>query len=280
MNDEQFSGTFKLEKGRLYRMPVTFGPQPGPRQLPEGFIADHATYPRRRMASLTYSVSGHSLQKLLPERFSIRGEPTITIEVTHITESEWLAGRGYAILGVKAPVTFHGATEMLNGDFQLVYWESLADPIISGRVELGAPKLYCEIPEPRVLRGMYHYQCGWLGFNFFECELDDLHELQRTPTPRLQHEGLLYYKYSARTGGGIPDADYVTLCPAANSLNRIDKQFTATGTARFNRATWEDLPTMYHVVNALADLELGKCQKATLTFSHGGRDFGDQRIVK
>lgn len=280
MNPETDStGTFQFEDGRLYRMPVFFGPQPGPRQLPDGFREDHGLYPKRRMASLTYGVDLQALRALLPPRFSVRGRPSVTIEVTHISEIEWLAGRGYAILGVKAPVTFHGHRELVHGDLQLVYWENLADPILSGRVEIGAPKIYCEIPDPRVLRGVHSYHCSWLGFRFFDLELRDLQEVNTGSTGAKPHDGLMYYKYSPRTGGGAPDADYVTLSPSGVSLNTVDRILRGTGSARFHPASWEDLPTMHHVVSALSRLELKELLDARLVDSHGGRDFADQRVV-
>lgn len=276
---EENAGTFRFENGRLYRMPVVFGPQPGPRQLPDGFVEDHSQYPKRRMASLTCAVDLNALRALLPPRFSVRGDPCVTIEVTHITEIEWLAGRGYAILGVKAPVTYRGADETVHGDLQLVYWENLADPILSGRAEIGAPKIYCEIPEPRILRGVHSYQCSWLGFTFFELELSDLKDVPVPLQAAAQHDGLMYYKYSPRTGGGVPDADYVTLSPSGVSLNTVDRLRVGTGCASFHPARWEDLPTMHHVATTLSRLDLQRVLKAQLIESHGGRDFGDQRIV-
>jgi hypothetical protein len=273
------AGTFHFDNGRLYRMPVFFGPQHGPRQLPDGFVEDHSQYPKRRMASLTCSVEMDALRALLPPRFSVRGEPSVTIEVTHISEIEWLAGRGYAILGVKTPVTYHGERELIAGDLQLVYWENLADPILSGRVEIGAPKIYCEIPDPRILRGVHSYHCAWLGFKFFELELRDLKDVDASPSAAKPHDGLMYYKYSPRTGGGVPDADYVTLSPSGASLNVVDRVQVGSGSARFHPATWEDLPTMHHVVTTLSRLALKEVVSAKLIDSHGGRDFGDQRIV-
>ncbi len=273
------AGTFRMDKGRLYRMPVVFGPQYGPRQLPDGVTADHANYPKRRMASVDCLVDEAALAAMLPEGFSVRGEPKLTFEITHITELEWLAGRGYAILGVKTPVRYVGRDETVDGDFQLVYWENLADPIISGRDEIGAPKIYCEIPEPQIFQGTYTYHCAWQGFRLFSLTLSGLCDAPLPQAGAAGHQGLLYYKYCARTGPGTADADYVTLSPAGNTLNRIDRLLLGQGRAGFHAATWSDLPTMHHIVNRFAQLDIQEFRNARLVFSHGGRDFGDTRVV-
>jgi Acetoacetate decarboxylase (ADC) len=273
------AGTFRFEGGRLYRMPVVFGPQHGPRQYPDGVKPDHANQPRRRMAAIDCVVDETELAALLPPGFSIRGEPTLTFEVTHITEIDWLAGRGYAILGVKTPVRYVGRHETIDGDFQLVYWENLADPIISGRDELGAPKIYCEIHEPQVFQGTHTYHCSWQGFRLFSMRLSDLRESAVTATGNAGHQGLLYYKYCARTGPGTPDADYVTLSPAGNTLNRTDRLLLGQGSAGFHSATWHDLPTMHHIVNRFAHMDIKAFRNARLVYSHGGRDFGDTRVI-
>ena len=38
----------------------------------------------------------------------MRGEPVATVFASYMTEIEWLAGRGYNVLGVTIPVTFTG----------------------------------------------------------------------------------------------------------------------------------------------------------------------------
>jgi hypothetical protein len=52
------------------------------------------------------------------------------------------------------------------------------------------------------------------------------------------------------------------------------------GTVRFHRATWEDLPTQYTIVNALNQLEIKEYRGATVVHSVGAKDLGDQRILR
>ena len=49
---------------------------------------------------------------------------------------------------------------------------------------------------------------------------------------------------------------------------------------QFHQAAWEDLPTMFHIVNAFHDLEILEYRGATVTKTVGGKDLGDQRILR
>jgi hypothetical protein len=274
-----------FERGALYRMPVHFGPTPGPRQIPAGIRVDHTQSPKRRVASVSYLTRATQLATMLPPRFGLWGEPIVTVEIQFLTEIDWLAGRGYNTAGVKFPVVYRGERETVHGTFLSVLWENLADPIISGREELGYNKIYCEISEPRVLLGRHRYNCAWLGCTFFELELAELREgaisapaPSTTTEPRSQ--GTLHYKYVPRTGEpGVADAAYATLTPMENPNLTIESALVGNGVFKFRPVDWHELPTMHHIVNALASLELLEFRGATLTCSRGGKDLSDQRIV-
>jgi hypothetical protein len=61
--------------------------------------------------------------------------------------------------------------------------------------------------------------------------------------------------------------------PAAKAMGPGQGRF------HFRRSEWEDLPTLYHIVNALADIELIELRAASLTMSEGSTDHSNQRIV-
>ena len=72
------------------------------------------------------------------------------------------------------PATFTGSRDRATGKFLAVVWENLADPIITGRCEIGHPKLYAEIAEPRRWNGAQICTAGWMGFRFLELEVSQL----------------------------------------------------------------------------------------------------------
>jgi hypothetical protein len=48
---------------------------------------------------------------------------------------------------------------------------------------------------------------------------------------------------------------------------------------RFHKASWSDLPTMHHVVNALAALPVIEARGGSVTLSRGGKSYRDQRVL-
>ncbi len=224
------------------------------------------------------------LKALLPNRFELRGPPVITVEAYYMTDIGWLAGRGYNMCDVKFEVTFQGRNGPVNGTLVLVRWENLCDPILSGREELGHNKLYCEIPKPRLLDGCRKLRLSWLDSPFLDLSVSDLTPLPPDAYPPMDpdHHGILSYKYVPKTGAwGEADAEYVTLSPHAIGRQNItitDFQ-VGKGEFAFRHCSWEELPTLHHVVNAFAELENRGFQGAHLIETIGGSSYAETRRV-
>jgi acetoacetate decarboxylase len=56
-----------------------------------------------------------------------------------------MAGSGYNVIEVSAPVRFHGQRDRVDGQFALVVWENKTEPILGGREQTGIPKIYADI---------------------------------------------------------------------------------------------------------------------------------------
>ena len=156
-------------------MPVGFGPFPGPRQIPHPGRCEPSTS-RRTVASVTYLTGREDIRELLPPCFLPGPEPTVTVEIQKLENLDWLAGRGYSTWGVKFPAIFPSAKGDVEGDFLAVLWENLADPILSGREELGFAKIWCDIDEEAPVGDGKKYSGRWLGHPFAELELTGLRE--------------------------------------------------------------------------------------------------------
>lgn len=166
----------------------------------------------------------------------------------------------------------------------LVLWENMCDPIITGREELGSPKIYCDIPEPRTYGGVTHCIALWRGFKFADLALTKMKQLSprdaQAVMARNKSDGMLQYKYMPRTGElGKPDAAYVTLSPGAGPTH-VKEVWVGEGTVRFHRATWEDLPTQYRIVNALRRLEIKEYRGAMIVKTLGSGDLSDTHILR
>lgn len=276
---------YQFDPKRMYRMPTHFGPSAGPRQGPDGGKFACKDNPKTTSLAVSFLTNEEQVAALLPPRFELAGEPVVTVAASYITEIEWLAGRGYNVLGVSFPATFRGEQDQVTGSFLTVLWENLADPIITGREELGFAKIYCELPTPSVLRGNWHAIASWLGFKFLDLEITNLRQVSAaeiaTSASASTSAGQLHYKYMPRTGEwGTADVEYACLTPAEHSNSVVEAQWVGDGTVTFHPARWEDMPTQYNIVNTFCGLEIKAYRGASVTKSVGGKDLSDQRILR
>lgn len=266
---------FKFLPNTRYRMPVIFGPAPGPRQQLDGTRPPRAMT-RVEMVASSYLTDAAKLESLLPEGFSLDGEPVVTVEYMYMSELRWLAGRGYNTLGVRFPVQYRGSSETVRGPFLAVLWENMADPILSGREELGFAKLFCEIPPPRVMGGKRIYSASWQGHPFLKMELDNMQPADFTPGA---NDGILHYRYIPSTNApGQHDSLGVVLTPSGAKAELIDHS-EGTGTVEFLPSTWEQLPTLVHIVEGLRALPVIEPRGASITNCYFDNALRDHRLI-
>jgi len=267
-----------------YRMPTHFGPATGPRRGPEGrrFACQHT--PKITAVAVSFLSRPESLSELLPPGFTLGQQPVVTVTATYMKEIEWLAGRGYNMLGVTIPAVFHGQAGPVTGNFLTVLWENLTEPIITGREELGFSKIFADLPEATTRDGEVHCIAKWDGFTFMDLSVRKLRpaspEALTAKPAAAASAGTLHYKYMPRTGEpGRADAQYAVLTPLAIP-NRVVKSVAhGEGSVHFHRARWEDMPTQYMIVNALQALEVIEFRGATVSEMEGGKDLSDQQIL-
>ncbi|WP_198293733.1 acetoacetate decarboxylase family protein [Bradyrhizobium sp. WSM2793] len=270
------------KQGLMYRMPYGFGPTAGPRQGPNNKPFDWSRAPHRWQAAVSFLTDRDHLNHLLPPGFSLTGDPIVTVEFRVLSELPWLAGRGYSILKVNFPAAYNGEREKAVGSFCSVLWENLADPILSGREELGFAKLWCELPPPRVMGDRVTCTASWLGHEFAILELTDLTEAEpRIPAyPGLgEHpsDGTLHYKYIPQTGewGKAAVAHACLTPPAGNPI--VERLRVGKGRVNFRPATWEQMPTQFHIVQALSALPILEQREAWCVEIRGDSDLSQQR---
>ena len=268
--------TFKFDANQLYRMPVHFGPTPGPRQGPDGLPFDWTRQPDRTLHTWSFLTDAESVSSLLPEGFSLHGEPVVTVELQLWRNLAWLAGRGYNTLGVKVPVRYRGTKDDVVGQFLLVIWENMPDAIISGREELGYNKIFATIDDPRCHDEEYFTSASWFGHRFVDMSQRGLREIEPQELPRAPGSGVLNFKYIPGTGADAdPDASYVTLTPIGGNL-KITKVSVGQGDIRFLPTDWQSMPTQFHIVSALGALPQLEARASYCVHSYGARDLSDQ----
>lgn len=199
-------------------------------------------------------------------------------------EIEWLAGRGYNMLGVTIPAVFQSKAGPISGSFLLVLWENLTEPIITGREELGFSKIFAELPEPVTRNDELHCVANWDGFRFIDLSVGQLQPLSAAQiagnSSAATSAGTLHYKYMPRTGApGRADLQYAVLTPLAVPNRVVTAMSRGQGTLQFHRARWEDMPTQYMIVNTLQSLDVLEYRGATVAHTVGGKDLSDQQFL-
>jgi hypothetical protein len=260
-----------------YRMPRVFGALPGPRNVPK----DKQNLPNNEselVVAVNALTDAKLLQELLPPDCTLDGEPLLTVSMTFKSNIGWLAGRGYSILRTSFRIAYESKTRgRLTGNFIPVLWENLADPIMTGREELGFAKIYAEMPAPVIIGGTYSGVATWQGFRFFEIEATDLSETSALPEP----SGAFHYKFVPRTGSlGEADAAYLEYAPPNKLATgygglQVTRRMLGHGSFKFHRARWEDVPFQYPIINALAALPVLEVRGASVSTLAATGAIGD-----
>lgn len=257
------------QKPHLYwRMPISFGPFPGPRQTFTGKPRD-ATDSTFVTASIKFKTSRTLLQNLFPSTsFRFKSPGTVayaSLSQTTLNKMEWLGGSGYRHIGLY----IHGVQyvqkdgTVRDGTFLPLLFESLTDPIVSGREELGMPKLYCSVDIWKRTNS-YRIQTGWQGVQFGSFTLEGLKETDPGASKGTiggeDDEGIFAYKYIPKVGDrGQADVQHATFVPHAEESkvvpSKVLKLFTAEKASfEFDPHDWEALPTLHHVISRLAEI--------------------------
>ncbi|KAK3337297.1 hypothetical protein B0T19DRAFT_455016 [Cercophora scortea] len=279
-----------------WRMPVAFGPFPGPRQDQYGRrrLEDG---PARRFttASIKFKTSRTFLETLFPTaQFQFRDPSTVataSFSATRLDNMAWLGGKGYTHFGLYV----HGVQytkkdgTAIQGTYMPVLFESLADPIVSGREELGMPKLFADLD-------MEHDEtscrvtASWRGATFAKIELPSLRRDESTAEQGTiggeSDYGILVYRYIPAVGEpGKADAEYACVVPHAEE-SRVQSS-TVTSVARSAGAKvriealdWETLPTLHHITSALAKIPIYEVVDAKVVEGTGVPDVISCRRIE
>lgn len=278
-----------------WRMPTAFGPSPGPR-------LDHLGRPRGghgerkfETAFIMFKTSRTYLESLLPtDSFHFKSPATIgyaSIIITTLDNMSWLGGGGYTHCGLylhDVEYTKRDGTTVY-GTYLLVLFENLADPIISGRDELGWNKVYCEIDIGRT-PDAYHAKLSWRGANFLDVKLDGLTieppKIEGLPADAAKDHGILTYKYIPATGEpGKADVEYA--CVTSHAEEAKIAQATAHSVVwsrkpklEFEAKDWVSLPTLHHISSGLAAMPIYDIVFAKVTEGVGVSDMTSCRRIE
>lgn len=251
---------FKLDPQQSYMMPAHFGPRQ--------FSPKSSGHYRDVTAMVvSYLTDRKQLAAYLPEPFEVAEEAVVTVTYACNRQVDWLAGHGYNLLAVSAAAVFKGEQETLEGSYTLVMWENLADPILTGRELQGIPKIYADIQDHRVIAGQWHTNASHFGHKIVDMFVSALRE----PTAQEMEAHLLAseskdnpmaWRYFPGISGFGQSVSEPTTFPSQNELSEV---LVGEGRVEWQQLTWEQNPTQFHIVNALADLPVLEWLPAMVT---------------
>ena len=272
----QPSGDALTELPPLYRMPVCFGPMPGPRESPNA----PPLSPKRQTCSFVCPSDEARISAILPPEMRAIVPLEVIFDVTFLSDLGWLAGGGYAMFGCRVAVSYAGPQGDTRGYFLAVLFEDLADPILSGREELGYAKLFCDIELDTSPDGEDTLTCAWRDHTFATFTFADPNP-STTPVTSLEGgKGLLHHRYFPATGQwGKPLVSEAALSPVTPGETEVTARDAGRGSLTFTPGAWSDLPTLYHVVSGIEALVIGTVTRAERWGGVGMNAQADQVIL-
>ncbi|OJJ47364.1 hypothetical protein ASPZODRAFT_166563 [Penicilliopsis zonata CBS 506.65] len=292
--------TWNRMESPYWRMPIAFGPMPGPRQTHLGLPRD-GTRSTFTTASIRFKTSRTVLQNLFPPgRSGWRFTAPDTVAYasfaqTTLNKMHWLGGSGYKHFGLYVHgVEYVGSPDgtVVRGTYMPILFESLTDPIVSGREELGMPKLYTSVDVYR-REHSYRIRTGWEGAQWGNFLLQDLQQLQgkdalesaRGGISGENDAGILVYKYIPKTGRqnkNVAAEEYPVFDPFAEAVPTPQpKRVYTTSKASFSidPLDWEQLPTMHHIIARLAELPVYEIVGGKVVEGEGVPDVSGARPI-
>lgn len=290
------------QKPNMYwRMPIGFGPFPGPRQDAYGRALQDGLQRTFSTISVKFKTSRTYLETLFPtSQFRFRDPASVcqaSISVTELGNMQWLGGKGYRHLGLYIHgveyVKKDGST--VTGTHLAVLFESLTDPIVSGREELGMPKLFCDIDidinRGSSQPGTARVAASFRGAEFLDMRVegllaDDGAGEGGTIGGEADY-GILVYRYVPAVGRpGRADAEYAVVVPHEEEepkgrVGTVLRAAAPEGARIEARALdWARLPTLHHVASALADVPIYEVVSAKVVEGTGVPDVSAARRIE
>ena len=271
------------------RMPLGFGNTPGPRQDIHGLRQPSAAEQTFVIATIRFKTSRTFIQNLFPTAsFKFKSPATVvqaSFKSTKLDNMRWLGGGGYNHFGLYLHDVMYVKRDgsVVDGSYLPVLFENLTDPILSGRDELGMPKIYCDLDD-QIQGSSYTLQASWRGAKFASFTIEDLKSPGADqPTP-IADPRTLVYKYVPAVGEpGKADCEYpVVISHDAEGevVPKVEsKEISSNASIKFDSLEFKKIPTLHHIVSKLAEIPIYEIVEASVVRGSGVTDlFAARRI--
>ncbi len=232
-----------------YQMPAHFGPRYQGAKT-SGWYHDVTTM------IVSYVTDRELLSRYIPAPFELAETAVVSVAYARNRNVDWLAGHGYNLIAVNAAVNFKGQRDQLAGNYCLVMWENLADPILTGRELQGIPKIYADISDLDIHEGRWRAEASHFGHPIVDLEVAELstpsaEDITLFQAAQQDKDHPMAWRYLPNVGAGGEALSEFTLFPSQNQLSEIQ---VGSGQVNWQNLSWEQNPTQFHIVNALAGL--------------------------
>ena len=263
---------FKFEDHKCYQMPAHFG---GLDYDPTGTIY-------RDMVSVNYTCTtdGDRLADYLPEGFELL-RPELLISYAQCREIEWMAGSSYNLIEVGVPARFQGQHDRVDGQFALVVWENKTAPILGGREQTGIPKIYADIEDLHKIQQNYFTNASFEGNTFLRLEMMGAQPVDEPQLAEIKahsaEKACFGWRYIPKVGGPGADLSQPILYPQSLEVNSA---WIGKGTVQWTQLKWEQNPSQWHIIKALAELPVIKLAPAIMVKGVGTLKSMQARVLK
>ncbi len=231
--------------------------------------------------SISYLTDREKLLAYLPEPFDIEGPPILTVSCSSNRKITWLAGGAYSICAVRVKATYRGEVDTITGNYSLVVWEDLTDPILTGRELQGVPKVFGDIEEPSSFNGIWRSRLSNRGKTILELQAEGLTQLEGETLSQYGQKvakgSMLGWKYIPNETGSAPLVSYATDFPVSTN---VVEAWSATCKLTWHSLLWQENPTQAHIVNALSELPVAEIVSCNVTKSSKVLHSGSVRRLR
>ena len=242
-------------------------------------------------SSIKFRTSRTVLQNLFPPgskqwRFASPATNAFaSISQTTLDGMEWLGGKGYNFicLFLHGVLYTSDSGKVVNGMYMACIMENLCDPIITGRDELGMPKVFSEIDRIKGKTSQI-VTTSWRSAEWGCFEWQGLEEVPQDAQQGMMGgadagEGILAARYFPAVGAknrGKPESNCVVLDRFADSsmkptIKRVLKAKTAN--ISLQAGTEQDLPTLHYITSRLAEIPVYEVVDAKIVEGTGVADL-------
>ena len=294
-----------------FRTPCRFGLSPGPR-LPLSLDPSSSVVQKIRQTcpemvrtlSIRFRSSRTFLQNLLPPGFAFTSPATnvsASISCTTLSGLTWLGGRGYDHLGLYIHGVHYAKMDgsKVFGTYLAVLFENMADPIITGRDELGFPKVFADIQIMEAVSASdFQIALSWMGAEFGRFDIKGLKEKPAVangvngetsaparpdpgPPPPPPEQGHLVFRYVPSVGEfRKTDARYAVLAPYPERDPSSETFETTSASMQFQALDWQTLPTLHNIASTLATMPVYGIEKAEMSKGTQVSDLSGVRRIE